>query len=63
MTKITGGIAALASVAPLLFETSWERVGDTHREYKKRIYGPLTSVMPSPTTGRLAPALSLTLEL
>ena len=39
-----GAIGVVASLAPLVFTTEWERIGDQHLEYKKKIYGPLASL-------------------
>ncbi len=39
-----GAIGVVASLAPLVFTTEWERIGDQHLDYKKKIYGPLASL-------------------
>ena len=44
-SKVVGGVAVLASLAPLAFESRWSSVSRNHKLYKKRIYGPLGSAM------------------
>lgn len=39
-----GSIGMLISWAPVLFPSEWEKVGDRHLEYKKKIYGPLSDI-------------------
>jgi hypothetical protein len=43
-TKTFGGLAIVASTLPLLFEHQWNAVNRFQGEYKKRIYGPLSSL-------------------
>ena len=43
MTQTLGGLSTLASIAPLLFEHEWSSVYRFQSDYKKRVYGPLTS--------------------
>jgi hypothetical protein len=38
--KISAGV--LAAFAPLIFESRWSQVAMQHREYKKKIYGPIS---------------------
>lgn len=40
-TKIAGGMAAIASLLPLMFEHPWTQTYRFQEDYKKRIYGPL----------------------
>ena len=40
---LVSGLAVLAAFAPMFFEYRWNDVYDKHIDYKKRIYGPLTS--------------------
>ncbi|MCX6118413.1 MAG: hypothetical protein NT027_12790 [Proteobacteria bacterium] len=46
-TKIFGTLAFGGSLIPLLFETNWSRVYNNQELYKKRVYGPLTSISPT----------------
>ena len=41
--------AAAASLTPLLFRSRWIQVSKLHRKYKKRIYGPLSSLQMGPS--------------
>lgn len=41
--KIVGGVAAVASLAPIIFRYHWTTVHRHHKNYKKRIYGPVAS--------------------
>jgi hypothetical protein len=41
--------SALTSLSPLLFTHRWETTECLHRDYKKRIYGSLTSITAGPT--------------
>jgi hypothetical protein len=43
-------IAAISSIAPLLFDYRWTQIADQHRTYKKKIYGPLSSAVLLPVT-------------
>lgn len=60
-----GRVFAIASVAtaftPLLFSHTWEKTADAQRDYKKRIYGPITgvSILPANSRGDVAPGLVL----
>jgi hypothetical protein len=44
-------IGVLGSFAPLLFESRWSTIAERHREYKKKIYGPVASTTLLPTGG------------
>jgi hypothetical protein len=57
--KIFGGLAVLSSLAPVLFESSWESSANYHRDYKKRIYGPVAGLSMMSINGQTAPAWSL----
>lgn len=46
--RVTGAIAIALSAAPLLFDYRWNEVADYQRDYKKRIYGPLSSITLAP---------------
>lgn len=37
-------LGVITSFAPIVFKTRWESVAEQHNEYKKRIYGPITSI-------------------
>lgn len=39
--KIAGSVSLLLALNPLIFDYRWGRVADQHREYKKKIYGPV----------------------
>lgn len=47
-SKVYIGVATATSLLPLIVKSRWERVADRHREYKKKIYGPIASptIMP-----------------
>lgn len=56
-----------AALAPLVFQTHWQAVAAQQREYKKRIYGPISSLSVQPsilsdTNGSLAPGMVLSLR-
>ncbi len=36
------GVAAMAALAPFIFEHKWSSVAKNHKMYKKKIYGPLS---------------------
>lgn len=61
-SRMTVGIASVAAFAPLLFDYRWSQVATQHREYKKKIYGPVAStvLIPTPDFRHLQPALGLT---
>ena len=52
-------LSALASAAPLFVKYNWEEVYDAHNDYKKRIYGPVSStgILKSPSDDK--PVLGL----
>ncbi|MCX6108813.1 MAG: hypothetical protein NTZ90_04315 [Proteobacteria bacterium] len=64
MTKVVGGLAAGAAFAPLIFPEHWEDVGNAHQDYKKRIYGPVTSatIYYDQVTRRAGPAFQLVMD-
>lgn len=41
--QIMGGVAAALSFAPLVFPYRWQTVDCYHKDYKKKIYGPVAS--------------------
>lgn len=54
-TKTMGVISALAAFLPVVFEYRWSAIADQHREYKKKIYGPVGGPVLIPEqNGRLA---------
>jgi hypothetical protein len=63
-TKTFGGLALVASTLPLLFEHQWNAVNRFQGEYKKRIYGPLSSLNLSlmPNGDSMAAVSSFSLE-
>ncbi len=57
---IFGGVASLVAFAPVVFPYSWETTADVHSEYKKRIYGPVTSLGFTPNSaGEMMPTWNL----
>ena len=64
MTQTLGGIGTLASVMPLLFQHPWASVACYQHDYKKRIYGPLTSASMTlvPHDGAMAAVTSAGIE-
>lgn len=59
-SRLNIGVAVAASFAPLIFESRWSRIASTHRDYKKKIYGPLaTSTLLPVSENRLAPGIAL----
>ncbi len=54
------GFGALMSFAPLLFDYRWSQVALQHREYKKKIYGPIAFANPISINDReIQPGLGL----
>ena len=62
---ISAGLGAILSMTPLFFDSHPETVMDRHDNYKKRIYGPVTSlgVFRSPTTKKTGPMVTWTYHL
>ena len=59
-SRMTIGVAIVSAFAPLIFDSRWSQVASTHREYKKKIYGPLAmSTLLPVTETRLAPGIAL----
>ena len=56
-TKLIGALSALTAFAPLLFESQWEITAETHQNYKKKIYGPISGWIPG--SQGLVPALGV----
>ena len=46
VATLYGGVSALLALGPLFFKTRWEFVSQQHSHYKKRIYGPVGTVLP-----------------
>lgn len=44
LSEVVNGVAILAALGPLFFETSWESAWRDQQNYKKKIYGPVVSV-------------------
>jgi hypothetical protein len=44
--KTFAGLGVLAAMSPLIFESTWVSVAENHKSYKKKIYGPLSGLMP-----------------
>jgi len=65
MTKVMGALAVLTTALPLLFNYHWQDVACYHESYKKRIYGPLTSVslLYDERARKMAPGLVASLSL
>ncbi len=56
---LAGGLAGLAALSPLIFPYSWETTADIHRDYKKKIYGPLTQLGLGRVGREMMPELNL----
>lgn len=41
ISTVTNLLALLTSFTPFVFQTKWQKIGDDHESYKKKIYGPL----------------------
>lgn len=52
---VIGALSLIASAAPLLFPLSYEHAANVHREYKKKIYGPVVSMGFVPTRDGIMP--------
>ncbi len=52
--SIFSGLSVIASAAPLLFDYNWISISDSHKEYKKKIYGPIakTGIILEPSTNK-----------
>lgn len=61
MSEVINGVAILASLGPLFFETSWESAWRDQQNYKKKIYGPVVSVSSGAFTvgSNIAPGVGL----
>jgi hypothetical protein len=62
-TRVVGGIAAVLSTAPVIFSYRWNHVAATQQDYKKRIYGPVSSLGLMRGQNGLAPAIQLSWNL
>lgn len=62
MSEVVNGVAALAALGPLFFDTSWEQVWRDQTNYKKRIYGPVVSTGLFQVGNDILPGLSMTLK-
>lgn len=62
-SQVMAGVAAVASITPLIFRYSWETIDDDQKEYKKKVYGPIASAgfLPDVSRGTLVPGLNLAL--
>jgi hypothetical protein len=65
VTRVAGLMGALGSLAPLIFESSWITSYETHEDYRKRIYGPISSIGigRNPWTGAWSPSIGMTYHL
>lgn len=55
-SQTTAAFGVLGSFLPILFPLHWETTSQTHNDYKKKIYGPISSMVPTqngwvPTVG------------
>lgn len=57
-------VAAAASFLPLIFQYHWRTVALKHRDYKKKIYGPvaMATVFQDQVRGTISPGLALQLK-
>lgn len=57
-------LAVLTSFSPLIFSSSWQVIANDHRDYKKRIYGPVASatLLPEAATGKVVPGVALSMN-
>jgi hypothetical protein len=64
-TKGMAMLGVLASFTPLVFSYDWERTAEQQQDYKKRIYGPITSgtILYNEQTKTLAPAFTASISL
>jgi len=63
--QVLAGFSAMAAFSPLIFPHHWSEVYYQHETYKKRIYGPVSSLGFLPirnSAGRVAPALMVSLQ-
>jgi hypothetical protein len=44
--QVSAAIAVIGAFTPFVFESRWETVSDLHRDYKKKIYGPISFIIP-----------------
>lgn len=58
-SRKTVAFAMVSAFAPFLFEYRWSEVANQHREYKKKIYGPLANVILVPTPDLHGPGLGV----
>ncbi|EQC46620.1 hypothetical protein [Bacteriovorax sp. Seq25_V] len=61
-SEIIDGVAILAALGPLFFETTWEQVWRDQKSYKKKIYGPIVSTSVFSVEDTFVPGLSLSLK-
>lgn len=54
--------SAVTALTPLLFSHSWVINENTHRDYKKRIYAPVATLLPNPSQSSFSPGLLLALD-
>lgn len=64
LSEVVNGVAILAALGPLFFETSWESAWRDQQNYKKKIYGPVVSVRTGVFSvgNNVAPGLGLNLK-
>jgi len=65
MGRAFSAASVIAAVMPIVFPTRWQTTAETHEDYKKRIYGPVTNIFipVDHKTGRSGLGLSLSLAL
>ncbi len=61
-SEIIDGVAILAALGPLFFETTWEQVWRDQKSYKKKIYGPIVSTSLFNIDNTYVPGLALSLK-
>jgi len=58
--RIVGWVSAVLALNPLFFEPHWQYVNDQHQIYKKKIYGPVSTLQLIPDhRGGLVPGVGL----
>lgn len=65
MTQAAGGVSALVALAPWLFPLRWEKTWNYHDEYKRKVFGPITSggLIWDPTSRTYVPGLMLSMSI
>lgn len=59
-SQITAAFGILGAFIPVIFPLHWETISDTHNSYKKKIYGPISQLVP--TSNGYIPTLGLAMS-